>query len=118
MALLQFPKFERHVLCAEIRACLTKIIRLNVTAWKREQKAAALFDLDIEIEFLRHLVRKAHRLVNSANGATYITLNRREVWMKHIDEIGSMVGAWKQYERDKAAKAKEARRAPDEVAAA
>jgi hypothetical protein len=36
---------------------------------------------------LRHLVRKAWRL-------GYITPRRLEVWTRHIDEIGRMVGAW------------------------
>ncbi|WP_337878275.1 diversity-generating retroelement protein Avd [Caldimonas sp.] len=83
----QWPKVERHVLAAEVRATLLRIRRLCAIAWKRRQKAAALFDLDVEVEVLRHLVRKAWRL-------RYITAQRLEVWARHIDEIGRMVGAW------------------------
>ena len=83
----QWPKVERHVLAAEVRATLMRIRRLCAVAWKRRQKTAALFDLDVEIEVLRHLVRKAWRL-------RYITAQRLEVWTRHIDEIGRMVGAW------------------------
>lgn len=83
----QWPKVERHVLAAEVRATLLRIRRLCAVAWKRRQKAAALFDLDVEIEVLHHLVRKAWRL-------RYITAQRLEVWTRHIDEIGRMVGAW------------------------
>lgn len=83
----QWPKIERFVLAAEIRATLLRIRRICAVAWKRRQKAAALFDLDVEIEILRHLVRKAYRL-------RYITAKRLEVWARHIDEIGRMVGAW------------------------
>lgn len=83
----QWPKIERFVLAAEIRATLLRIRRICAVAWKRRQKAAALFDLDVEIEILRHLVRKAYRL-------RYITAQRLEVWARHIDEIGRMVGAW------------------------
>lgn len=68
---LQFPKYERHVLSAEIRSTLNRVLQ----------------DLDIEVEFLRALVRKARRL-------GYITPNRYEVWSRHIDEIGRMVGGW------------------------
>lgn len=83
----QWPKIERFVLAAEIHATLLRIRRICAVAWKRRQKAAALFDLDVEIEILRHLVRKAYRL-------RYITAQRLEVWARHIDEIGRMVGAW------------------------
>jgi hypothetical protein len=83
----QWPRIERHVLAAEVRATLLRMRRLCAVAWKRRQKAAALFDLDVEIEVLRHLARKAWRL-------RYITAHRLEVWTRHIDEIGRMVGAW------------------------
>lgn len=83
----QWPKVERHVLAAEVRSTLMRIRRICAVAWKRRQKAAALFDLDVEIEVLRHLVRKAWRM-------RYITAQRLEVWVRHIDEIGRMVGAW------------------------
>ena len=66
-------------------------LRLTVVAWKRRQKTAALFDLDVEIEVLRHLVRKAHRL-------SYINTHRLDVWMRHVNEIGRIVGAWVKHE--------------------
>lgn len=87
----QFPKLERHLLCAEMRSAMNALLRLTVTAWKRRQKAAALFDLDVEIEVLRVLVRKSHRL-------GYINTHRLDVWMRHINEIGRMVGAWIKHE--------------------
>lgn len=87
----QWPKIERHVLAAEVRAALLRLRRICAVAWQRRQKAAALFDLDVEIEVLRHLVRKAYRL-------RYINANRLEVWARHIDEIGRMVGAWIKHE--------------------
>lgn len=34
----QFPKLERHLLCAEIRAAMNELARLLVVAWKRRQK--------------------------------------------------------------------------------
>ena len=49
----QYPKLERHLLCAEMRAATNKLLRLAVVAWKRRQKSGALFDLDVEIEVLR-----------------------------------------------------------------
>lgn len=93
----QFPRLERHLLCAEIRSCNTQLLRLISVAWKRRQKSAALFDLDVEIEVCRHLIRKAHRL-------EYINTQRLGVWMKHVNEIGSMVGTWIKNEGGKARK--------------
>jgi hypothetical protein len=68
----QFPRLERHLLCAEMRGAMNKMIRLTVVAWKRRQKAGALFDLDVEIEVFRGLIRKAHRM-------GYINTRRLEV---------------------------------------
>ena len=87
----QFPKVERHLLCAEMRGCMNKLARLIIVAWKRRQKSAALFDLDVEVEIFRGLIRKSHRL-------GYITTKRLEIWMGHTNEIGRMAGAWIKWE--------------------
>ena len=87
----QFPKLERHLLCAEMRTAMNKIMRLTVVAWKRHQKSGMLFDLDVEIEVFRAFVRKAHRM-------GYTNTDRLEVWMRHTNEIGKMVGAWIKHE--------------------
>lgn len=87
----QFPKLERHLLCADMRAATNKLLRLTVVAWKRRQKSSALFDLDVEIEVFRGFIRKAHRM-------GYINTNRLEIWMRHTNEIGKMVGAWIKHE--------------------
>lgn len=90
----QFPRLERHLLCAEMRGCTNRLLRLAVVAWKRRQKSAVLFDLDVEIEALRQFVRKSHRL-------GYINDHRLDVWMRHINGIGAIVGAWIKHEASK-----------------
>ncbi|CAM3790374.1 diversity-generating retroelement protein Avd [Castellaniella denitrificans] len=90
----QFPRLERHLLCAEMRTSTNRFLRLATVAWKRRQKAAALFDLDVEIEVFRLLIRKAHRL-------GYINDHRLMVWMKHTNEIGQIVGGWIKHETTK-----------------
>lgn len=87
----QFPRIERHLLCAEMRTSTNRFLRLITTAWKRRQKSAALFDLDVEIEVFRQLIRKAHRM-------NYINTNRLNVWMGHTNEIGHIVGGWIKHE--------------------
>lgn len=86
-AAMQFPKYERHVLCAEIRASCNRLLRLTIQAAKRYHKKTTLQELDIEIEVLRGLVRKAHRL-------RYINHKRYETWSREIDEVGRMLGGW------------------------
>lgn len=86
-AAMQFPKYERHVLCAEIRHSCNRLLRLTIQAAKRYHKKTTLQDLDIEVEILRGLVRKAHRL-------RYINHKKYETWARQIDEIGRMLGGW------------------------
>jgi hypothetical protein len=85
--LIQYPKHEKHVLAAEIRHTLAQLIKLTVRTAKKYYKKTTLQDLDIEVEYLRSLVRKSHRL-------KYINDHRYKVWSLHIDEIGRMVGGW------------------------
>jgi len=86
-ALIKFPKYEKFVLCAEVRQTLTSLIRLTVRAAKRYHKKTTLQDLDIEIEYLRCLIRKAHRL-------KYINTRRYGIWINHVNVIGKMAGGW------------------------
>ena len=85
--LLQFPRYERHVLCAEIRGAMNAALRYAIRAGKLYHKKTTLQDLDIQIEVMRSLIRKAHAL-------KYVTTHRYEVWTRHINEIGAMVGGW------------------------
>lgn len=85
--LQQFPRAERHLLCADIRRSIAEIQRFCIVAWKRYHKKTTLHDLDVEIEVLRVLIRKSLLL-------KYITPNRYRVWVEHIGAIGRMVGGW------------------------
>jgi hypothetical protein len=85
--LQQYPKIERYALCADIRAALANIQRLSIVAWKRYHKKTTLQDLDVEIEVLRMWIRKSLCL-------QYITPRRYEIWVRHVNEIGRMVGGW------------------------
>lgn len=52
-ALRQFPKWERHVLAAEMRRTLWSLLRLIVVCNKRYFKKTTLQELDAEIDLLR-----------------------------------------------------------------
>lgn len=86
-ALLQFPKYERFLLCAEIRSSLSTIERLVVTAWLRFHKQSTFRDLDIEKEVLKRWVVKSRRL-------GYITPGRSTEWIDIIDTLGRQIGGW------------------------
>lgn len=93
----QFPKIEKHVLCGAIRHCLIEITQTAITAFKRKQKSSSLFELDVKLAVLKHLVRKAYRLA-------YINEHKFSVWSGHILELGRMVGGWLKHENSKEAK--------------
>ena len=48
VALRQFPKFERHVLAAEMRHAMWEVLRLIVVCNKRYHKKTTLQDLDAQ----------------------------------------------------------------------
>lgn len=87
IATKHYPKHERHLLSSETRACVGRIHRLTITAWKKYHKKTTLTELDIELEYLRHLIRKALR-------KHYINPKRYQTWSGHVNELGRMLGGW------------------------
>jgi hypothetical protein len=85
--LLQYPKYEKFVLAAQIRQTLAELIHHAIRCGKKFHKKTSLQDMDIEVEYLRSLIRKSHVL-------GYINIHRYEVWISHVNEIGKMVGGW------------------------
>jgi hypothetical protein len=92
VALRQFPKHERHVLAAEIRLSMLRVLRLIVVTNKRYHKKTTLQDLDAELDLLRSMVRLAHSL-------QYMDTKKYEIWARHLAEIGRMVGGWIKWSR-------------------
>ena len=62
VALRQFPKFERHVLAAEMRNAMWEVLRLIVVCNKRYHKKTTLQDLDAQLDLLRTQVRISKQL--------------------------------------------------------
>ena len=86
-AIHQFPKYEKHVLGAEIRLTMLKMQRLIITAYKRYHKKTTLTDFDIELAVLNRQVRLAKDL-------RYLDLKKYQIWATKLVEIGKMVGGW------------------------
>jgi hypothetical protein len=87
VAIRQFPKFERHVLGAEIRTAMWNILRLIIVTNKRYHKKTTMQDLDAELDLLRSQVRTAFAL-------RYIDLRKYETWSRYTDSIGTPVRSW------------------------
>jgi hypothetical protein len=86
-ALNQFPKFEKHVLAAEIRQTMNNLLTLIITANKKYYKKTTLQEIDVELEKLRTFVRLSKDM-------KYIDIKKYEVWSKYLAEIGKMLGGW------------------------
>lgn len=86
-ALRQYPKYEKHVLAAETRHTMLRLLRLIVTAAKRYHKKTTLTELDIELAVLRSQVRLAFEL-------KHLDSRRYELWFRHLAEMGRMIGGW------------------------
>lgn len=85
IALEQFPKKEKYQLCADIKDSLYKATRLTIQMERRYYKKTTLQDIDVEIDFLRTLVRLSYQL-------GYISTGHLEAWMQQVDEAGKILG--------------------------
>lgn len=85
--LRQFPKAERHVLSQEIRNTMWALLRFVIVCNRRYHKKTTMQDLDAELDLLRSQIRVAQAL-------GYLPFRNYEVWSRHLDEIGRMIGGW------------------------
>jgi four helix bundle protein len=86
-AVRQFPKSERHVLAQEIRITMWSILRLIIVTNRRYHKKITMQDLDAELDLLRSQIRISMEL-------KFLPFHQYEVWSRHVDEIGRMIGGW------------------------
>lgn len=91
-AVRHFPKSERHVLSQEIRLSMWRLLRLVIVCSKRYHKKTTLQELDAELELLRRQIRTAREI-------EVLPFKKYEVWSRHLDEVGRIVGAWIKRER-------------------
>ena len=93
----QFPKSEKYRLCSEIKECISNALKDTIRMQKKYYKKNTLQDIDVEIEYLRVLVRAAY---------SYSSSGTLGVWMQHVDEAGSILGGLIKYFSSKAASTK------------
>lgn len=83
----RMPKSERHTLSQHIRNSLIDIAKMIVEANKRKNKLPILYQIDIELEKLRMLIRLAKDL-------EFISIRRYGIIADKCNEIGRMLGGW------------------------
>lgn len=87
--LKQFPKDEKHVMAADIRRSMYRLLRLIIRANKRRNKRKCLDAMDEELDVLRIAIRLA-----AEEELRYLSLKKYENWVKMLSEIGRMLGGW------------------------
>lgn len=87
IALKQFPKSEKFTLAAEIKNTMWQLLRHIIICNRRYFKKTTMQDMDAELDLLRSQVRLSKEL-------GFLSFKKYEVWGRHIDEIGRMIGGW------------------------
>jgi hypothetical protein len=71
-----------------------KLLHLLIAASKKYYKKTTLQEIDVELQFLRTMVRLASELRYSSTDAPFLSLKKYEIWSKQLNEIGKMLGQW------------------------
>lgn len=83
----RFPRYEKFVLCTQIKNCTLDIAREVVRANKSRSKKPILYGIDIRLEELRMLVR-------FSRDRRFLSLKSYEHSSKLLSEIGRLLGGW------------------------
>ena len=82
-----FPKFEKFVLCTQIKNLVLEISRIIIRANKSKSKKRFLYRIYVKLEELRLLIRFAHE-------REYLSHKKYELASKKVNEIGRLLGGW------------------------
>ena len=91
IALRQLPRAERHVLSAEIRTSMLKLLKLVITAAKRHHKKTTLTDMDVELAALQSQLRLAKELgyLPMKNGRKAWREGYGLPWLSHLSNASA-----------------------------
>lgn len=81
----RFPKREKWALCTQIKNCLYRLVRRTIQVQKSKDKVAHIFEVDIDLEMLRYLIRQAH-------GSRYLSNQKLKHASSLVAEIGKILG--------------------------
>jgi four helix bundle protein len=83
----RFPRDQRFVLGQQIENSMLEIAKMIVHVNKLKQKKMRLFEIDVELEKLRLLIRLAKDL-------KMMTISKYGHHCERMDEIGRLLGGW------------------------
>lgn len=86
-AMTHFPKSERFTLVADIKRLLIEILGQIVRANKTRNKLPILFDIDVNLEVLRSLLRLSTEL-------KFLPFKKYELSSVMVCEVGKLLGGW------------------------
>lgn len=86
-ALKQFPKAERYNIVADIKRSLDIMAHRAIEAEKKYYKKTTLQELDVEVAYMRILVKRSFRL-------GFLPEKKKNVMLDYLSEIGKMLGGW------------------------
>ena len=90
----KFPKSQRYLLGERIETLLLDIMDLIIHAVYTKKKTSFLKEANLQIEKLRYLIRLVRDM-------KYLSIKRYEYVSKCLNEIGSEIGGWIRYQRQR-----------------
>lgn len=91
---MQFARRNRD-LADDIRASMLKLYHLSVEIEKKYYRKTTAQELDVELEWLRHLIRlAADRDFCGVKFAPPLSTHQYEVWSRFNKEIGCLLGGY------------------------
>ena len=83
----RFPKHEKFALQSQIKNCCLEIQKGVIRANKSRNKRPILFEIDINLEIAKMLIRYSHE-------RKYLSTAKYENASKKLVEIGRLLGGW------------------------
>lgn len=81
----RYPKFEKFALASQMRNLCYDLLKQIIRTNKSRQKTAGLYEIDMQLEMLRWLIRHSHR-------RKYLSHRCYETAAKKVDELGRIIG--------------------------
>ena len=85
--ILKYPRDTRFTLGQQTIDCLIEIARMIAVANKQRERRKTLFDIDLQLEELRLLIRLAKDL-------KLLPLRQYGLMSERINEVGRLLGGW------------------------
>jgi hypothetical protein len=81
----KWPKAEKFALCTQVKNCVHDMVKLAIRAQKSREKVRWLYELDVQLQMLRHFLRHAH-------GRRYLSNRKLRLVTEMLSEIGRITG--------------------------